>query len=268
MQPALILWSRRLAIVLATLALAGCVDLPARPQGDFLEREVVLDGVSHLYQVFVPATAAGGRHPPVVMFLHGSGERGDDGAKPTLVGVGPYIRAHRDSFPAVVVFPQAPAGSEWSGNLPLVEATLDAALREFHGDPRRVYLTGLSMGGYGVWDAALHAPHRYAALAPVCGGVTQPRAEHDTLFVAAVANAADPYAMLAERLHGIPTWIFHGAQDDVVPPQDDRRLATAFRAADARDLRYTEFPAANHNSWDPAYSQTPEFWNWLFAQQR
>jgi predicted peptidase len=124
------------------------------------------------------------------------------------------------------------------------------------------------MGGYGVWDAAFRAPDRFAALAPVCGGVKQPREERDTLFVAAVARAPDPYAAIAQRLGGVPTWIFHGAKDDLVPPEDDRRLIAAFRAAGAKDARYTEFPEANHNSWDPAYSQTPEFWDWLFAQKR
>lgn len=261
-------WTRLLPLLLLVPALAGCVSLPQRAEGAFVERTLRLDGVDHRYQVFVPSSAAGGRHPAVVVFLHGSGERGDDGLKPTLVGVGPYVRAHRDDFPAIVVFPQAPEGTEWSGNLPLVEATLDAALREFRGDPRRVSVTGLSMGGYGVWDVAMRAPGRFAALAPVCGGVLQPRAERDTLFVAAVAGQADPHAAIAARLRAIPTWIFHGARDDVVPPDDDRKLVAAFRAAGAVDARYTEFADANHNSWDPAYAQTPEFWTWLFAQSR
>ena len=259
---------RTLFLAIACLLLAACVSVPERKTGAFVERSVEIEGVLHRYQVFVPATAAAGRKPPVLVFLHGSGERGDDGLKPTLVGVGPYVRAHRDDFPAIVVFPQAPAGTEWSGNLPLVEATLDAALREFHGDPRRVSVTGLSMGGYGVWDVAMRAPGRFAALAPVCGGVLQPRAERDTLFVAAVAGQADPHAAIAARLRAIPTWIFHGARDDVVPPDDDRKLVAAFRAAGAVDARYTEFADANHNSWDPAYAQTPEFWDWLLAQSR
>ena len=149
---------------------------PRSEHGRFLPREVVVDGVTHRYQVFLPAATAAGKKPPVILFLHGSGERGDDGTKPTLVGIGPHIRVHQDSFPAIVVFPQAPDGSEWSDNLELVDATLDVAMREFHGDPRRIYLTGLSMGGYGVWDVALRAPDRFAALAPVCGGVRAPRA--------------------------------------------------------------------------------------------
>ncbi len=257
-----------IAGLLLSLALAACMSAPVRKDGAFVERNIEVDGKPHRYQVFVPSTRSGPRKPPVIVFLHGSGERGDDGAKPTLVGIGPYIRAHLDSFPAIVVFPQAPEGSEWSANTDLVFATLDAATREFHGDAARTYLTGLSMGGYGVWDVALQAPDRFAALAPVCGAVKQPREDRDTLFVAAVASEADPYAAIAQRLRHVPVWIFHGAKDDLVPPDDDRKLSAAFRAAGAADARYTEFPDANHNSWDPAYSQTPEFWSWLFAQRR
>jgi pimeloyl-ACP methyl ester carboxylesterase len=86
--------------------------------------------------------------------------------------------------------------------------------------------------------------------------------------VAAVAAETDPYAAAAARLHDIPTWIFHGAQDDLVPPEYSRRMQAALQAAGARDARYTEFPDANHNSWDPAYAQTPELWDWLFVRRR
>lgn len=256
-----------LLLAAACLLLAACMSLPQRDGGAFLERSIEVDGKPHRYQVFVPSPRAAGRKPPVIVFLHGSGERGDDGAKQTLVGIGPYIRAHLDSFPAIVVFPQAPEGSEWSDNVDLVFAQLDAATREFHGDAARTYLTGLSMGGYGVWEMALHAPDRFAALAPVCGAVKPPSDERE-LYVTAVAGEADPYAAIATRLRGVPVWIFHGARDDLVLPEDDRRLIAAFRAAGAKDARHTEFPDANHNSWDPAYSQTPEFWEWLFAQRR
>ena len=149
-----------LSLLLASLALllAGCMSVPQQADRSFVERSVDIDGKPHRYQVFVPASAAGGRTPAVIVFLHGSGERGDDGDKPTRVGIGPYIRAHQGGFPAIVVFPQAPEGTEWSDNAALVFATLDAASREFHGDPQRTYLTGLSMGGYGTWDIALRQP--------------------------------------------------------------------------------------------------------------
>lgn len=268
MKPSSMTAATLLLIVFAALLLAACAsNMPKRTGGAFLERSIDIGGKQHRYQVFVPSAQAGGSEPAVIVFLHGTGERGSDGAKPTLVGIGPYVRAHQDTFPAIVVFPQAPDDTEWSDNVDLVFAELDAASREFHGDRKRTYLTGLSMGGYGVWEMALHAPERFAALVPVCGAVKAPSDER-ALLVTSVANEADPYAVVAKRLQHVPVWIFHGAKDDQVSPEDDRKLIAAFRAADAADARYTEFPDANHNSWDPAYSHTPELWTWLFAQKR
>ena len=254
------------AVVVAAL-LPACRAMPLRPaSGAFVERTLVYDGENHRYQVFVPALPAGGAHPPVILFLHGTGERGSDGARPTLVGLGPHLRAHAADFPAIVVFPQAPDGRDWNGMAAeLAFAALEQATIEFGGDRKRTYLTGLSMGGYGTWELALLQPRRFAALVPICGALLPPRDERD-LFVTPLAGAADPYAALAARLRHLPTWIFHGARDDLVPPIDDRRTFAALKAAGA-DVRYTEFPDANHNAWDRAYV-TPELWPWLFAQHR
>ena len=258
--------------LLLTVAVSILISLPpanATPatssDGHFVQHELVHDGRRFRYAVFVPA-AAQPRPLPVVLFLHGSGERGSDGAKQTLVGIGPYLRAHQDRSPAIVVFPQAPDETEWAGNADLVFATLDAATREFNGDPDRTYLTGLSMGGYGTWDMAMRAPGRFAALAPVCGGVVHPR--RPSMGVSGIAGAADPYAAVAARLKDTPVWQFHGALDDVVSPDYSRQMDAALQAAGARDARLTIFPDANHNSWDATYSQTPELWTWLFAQKR
>lgn len=258
----------RFAALLAILAclFTACMTVPERPTGSFVERDISVAGTIHRYQVFVPASAAGGRRPPVIMFLHGSGERGSDGAKQTTVGIGPYIRAHLADFPAIVVFPQAPDETEWGDNAGLVFGTLDAATREFHGDADRTYLTGLSMGGYGTWDMALRAPGRFAALVPVCGGLVHPR--RPSMSVRGLEGASDPYAQVAGKLKGSPIWQFHGAKDDVVSPDYSRQMDAALKTAGASDARLTIFPDANHNSWDPAYSQTPDLWTWLFSQTR
>ena len=258
---------RHPAATAALLLAAACTSAPGRTDmGHFVERTLSLGDGPHRYQVFVPARAAGGRHPAVILFLHGTGERGSDGAKPTLVGLGPHVRAHAADFPAIVVFPQAPDGRDWNGpTADLAFAALEQATREFDGDRARTYLTGLSMGGYGTWELALLQPRRFAALVPVCGALLPPREER-ALSVTPLAGEADPYAALARALRDVPAWIFHGAKDDLVPPADDRRTAAALRAAGA-DVRYTEFPDANHNAWDPAYA-TPGLWTWLFAQRR
>jgi predicted peptidase len=260
---------RCLPLLMASLAvlLAACSTfspLPAR--GVFLEREIVVDGRVHRYQVFAPARASVAGKPAVILFLHGSGERGSDNRKQAEVGLGPYVRANAGTFPGIVVFPQAPADTEWNQLADMVFAQLEEAMREFGGDPDRIYLTGLSMGGYGSWDYALREPERFAAVVPVCGGLIHP--SRPSMAVAGLSGEAEPYAVVAARLKNVPTWIFHGAQDDAVPVEYSRRMHAALRLADARDARYTEFPDANHNSWDPAYAQTPALWEWLFAQRR
>lgn len=253
------------AVLLMAAMLAACTSTPQRAaRGEFVERELTLDGRTHRYQVFVPAAAAGDR-PPVILFLHGSGERGDDNRSQLAVGLGPHVRAHAADFPAIVVFPQAPAETEWNQVTDVVLAQLDAATREFGGDPHRTYLTGLSMGGYGVWELALRQGYRFAALVPVCGGLLHPR--RPSMAVTGLEDEADPYAAVAQRLRTTPVWIFHGARDASVPVDYSRRLHAALQAADARDARYTEFPEADHNSWDPAYA-TPALWDWLFAQRQ
>jgi predicted peptidase len=263
--------SRILLAVVFTLvnaALSACTAVSQRPDGGtFVARELLVDGRTHRYQVFVPVLTDAHGKSPVILFLHGSGERGDDGVRQTQSGLGPYVRAHADTFPAIVVFPQAAQGSEWAdANLDMALAELDAATREFGGDPDRTYLTGLSMGGYGTWQLALQTRNRFAALVPICGGLSIP-ADRPTMRVDAVADAADPFRAAATQLRNDPIWMFHGAKDDLVLPDESRRMAAALKAAGARDARYTEFPDANHNSWDPAYA-TPELWTWLFAQKR
>lgn len=257
--------------VAATLlmSLAGCATTPDPTAGRFESRSVTVDGHVSRYQVFVPADTLRAAGPlPVVLFLHGSGERGRDGMKQTKAGIGPYLREHASTFPALVVLPQVPNHQEWDSlNNRIALAALDATLAEFSADPSRQYLTGMSMGGYGSWNIALSAPDRFAAIVPVCGAVIAPREERQTLFVAAVANEADPYTALAQRLKNVPVWMFHGAQDDVVLPRDDRRLHAAFKAAGAADARYTEYPDGNHNAWDATYADTA-MWTWLFAQKR
>ncbi len=253
-------------MLLGLVAMCGCAHVTGGTSGHgrFEAREVEVAGQRRGYQVFVPATQHAGRLP-VVLFLHGSGERGSDNRAQLNAGLGPYLRRHMDDFPAIVVLPQAPEGGEWMGdNNRVALAALDAATREFGGDPKRTYLTGLSMGGYGTWEIALAQPHRFAALAPVCGALT-PFSDQRALYVTPVIGEADPHAALAARLHHVPTWIFHGARDDVVPPEDDRKTYAALKAAGA-EVRYTEFPDANHNSWDPAYAM-PELWEWLFAHR-
>ena len=262
-------WPFRLllgCLLVLLMGACGSTPDPSTTRAGFVQRSLVFEGRNHRYAVFVPAHAPGARLP-VVLFLHGSGERGDDGDAQTRAGLGPYLRREADSFPALVVMPQVGKGEEWMGdNARMALAVLDAASAEFGGDPDRTYATGMSMGGYGTWEVALAAPERFAALVPVCGGVVAPRAVRPTLKVTEVADLPDPYTALATRLRHVPAWMFHGALDDLVPPDDDRRLHAAAQAVGA-DFRYTEYPEGNHNAWDATYA-SQAMWDWLFAQRR
>lgn len=255
--------------VVAMVVLSGCASTRAPDKGHFVDRMVTVDGHTARYQVFVPRDAQARRGSlPVVLFLHGSGERGSDGRRQSTAGIGPHLQAQARDFPALVVLPQVPADQEWAGlNNRIALAALDASIAEFGADRSRQYLTGMSMGGYGSWNIALEHPDRFAAIVPVCGAVLAPRAVRATLYVEAVANEADPYAAMAARLKHIPIWMFHGALDDVVLPDDDRRLKAAFDRAGAVDVRYTEYLQGNHNAWDATYADAA-MWAWLFAQTR
>ncbi|WP_225540004.1 prolyl oligopeptidase family serine peptidase [Xanthomonas sp. XNM01] len=239
----------------------------AAPGDGFVHRELVHAGQRHRYQVFVPQRHGEGPLP-IVLFLHGSGERGDDGDLQTRSGLGPWLRRHAADFPAIVVFPQSPQGASWEGQTAgLALATLAAASAEFGGDRSRTYLTGMSRGGYGAIELALRHPRRFAAVVPICGGVTPPgtRPDLDTLLVAAASlHGNDPFAEAAASLAGIPVWLFHGEDDPVVPVAQSRRLYAALRERGA-DVRYTELPGTGHNAWDPAYAD-PALWDWLFAR--
>ncbi|WP_313217446.1 prolyl oligopeptidase family serine peptidase [Stenotrophomonas sp.] len=262
-------WSGWLLWAVAMMTVAGCASTPAASGGQFVGRAVKVDGHAAYYQVFVPRNAAASRGQlPVILFLHGSGERGRDGRRQTQAGLGPYLRQHTSTFPALVVLPQTPDDQEWSGeNNRIALAALDAAIAEFGADPQRQYLTGMSMGGYGSWNIALEHPDRFAAIAPVCGAVLSPHQSRPDLQVEAVAGQRDPYAAIAQRLRNVPIWMFHGALDDLVPPDDDRKLHAAFQQAGAKDVRYTEYPEGNHNAWDATYADAA-MWAWMFAQNR
>src|SRR5437667_2706635 len=260
------------ACAVASLLLAGFACHAARPGGTtpatngFVARTTTVDGTLYRYQVFVPRRTDRGARPPIILSLHGAGERGMAAHLRTMVGLGPVVRGRADSFPAVVVMPQAPSDSVWSG-APARAAmqALDAALLEFRGDSARVYLTGLSMGGYGTWQLALEYPGRFAALVPVCGGIRSPSALASIRVAGVPADAADPYAYVAARLADTPVWLFHGEADGAVPVSESRSMAQALRQASG-DVRYTEYAGVGHNSWESAYNE-PELWRWLFAQR-
>jgi len=232
----------------------------------FLNRSVVVNGTSYRYQVYVPATWTSDRRWPVILFLHGAGERGDDGLAQTEIGIGRAIRLHSDRFPAIVVMPQCPKDNWWEDAAMEAQAlaALNQACKEFRGDADRIYLTGLSMGGYGSWSLAAKYPGKWAAAVVICGGVVVPKVPGAP--EKPITPGVDPYADAAKKIGStLPVWVFHGAADPAVPVEESRNMVAALKAIGS-DVKYTEYEGVQHNSWDKAYSE-PELPIWLFAQR-
>jgi len=250
----------------AILLLASCSSMNHTQTG-FLDRSITLDRVTYPYTVYVPRDWTPKRRWPVVLFLHGAGERGNDGRRQMQIGAGAAIRSAPERVPAIVVFPQAPADQRWIGRpADAAMMALQQAVREFHGDNRRLYLTGLSLGGFGTWHLALAHPDTFAALVPVCGGIVPHGSAASVQQSPLTASATDPYAFTAERLRHIPIRIFHGADDTVVLPSESQQMYAALRAAGA-NVEYTEYAGVGHNAWDRAYGDA-QLWTWLFQQRR
>jgi poly(3-hydroxybutyrate) depolymerase len=244
------------------LCFASLLSLPAfarHQDTGFLNRTITVQGVIHKYQVYVPEGWNEHQRWPVILFLHGSGERGADGMDQTQIGLPAAIRSHPERWPFVVVMPQVPfQHHHWTDPemMQMAVATLDAAVKEFHGDPQRLYLTGLSLGGYGTWEIAKNWPHKFAAIAPVCGGVFwsyAPDRWHDT-------DLPEQYARAVGRT---PIWIFHGADDPVVIPKQAVLLYEAVKA-NSGDVRFWEYAGVRHNAWDKAYAN-PDLPRWLLS---
>jgi predicted peptidase len=254
--------------LLVSLALPSRTSARVHDTG-FLDRTVAFRGTIYKYQVLLPENWSPRQKWPIVLFLHGYGERGSDGLLQTDIGLPHAIRHSRSRFPAVVVIPQCTMGRWWTQ--PEMEqmalATLDAAGKEFRGDSKHTYLTGLSMGGYGTWDIASRYPGKFTAIVPICGGIV---ATQDLLKeFPDLANSAYPddpksYTEVARKIGKTPVWIFHGDADDTVPVDYSRKMNEALKAAGA-DVHYTEYPGVGHNSWDKAYDE-PELMPWLLSK--
>ncbi|HEX4037836.1 MAG TPA: prolyl oligopeptidase family serine peptidase [Acidobacteriaceae bacterium] len=228
----------------------------------FLNRTVLVNGVPHRYVVYLPDGWSRDQRWPVILFLHGSGERGSEGMDETQIGLPQAIRLHPERWPFVVVMPQVPfSHHHWTDPdmMAMAMDALSAEVKEFHGDPDRVTLTGLSLGGYGVWEIAKDYPHRFAALVPVSGGVFwsyQPDRWRDA------ATLPPEYARVVGRT---PTWIFHGSDDPIVSPRQSLLMFEALKAQGG-DVRFWEYAGIKHNVWDRAYGE-PQLPRWILAQR-
>lgn len=194
------------------------------------------------YLLYLPRDYDKEKSWPLMLFLHGAGERGDDLELVKKHGPPKLIAAGKD-FPFIVVSPQCPKGRWWEP-MELV-ALLDEISGKYKVDPDRIYVTGLSMGGFGSWRLAAYAPERLAAIAPICGG-------GETYWTKEFAH--------------LPVWAFHGAKDAGVPLERSQAMVDALKKSGG-EPKFTIYPDAGHDSWTAAYDD-PELYKWLLAQKR
>lgn len=205
------------------------------------------------YLVFLPQDyqPKSSKRWPLMLFLHGAGERGSDLQLVTKHGPPKLVKTQPD-FPFILVSPQCPAGQTWDNDVLL--ALLEEVLAKYRVDASRVYLTGLSMGGYGTWSLGLAHPERFAAIVPICGGGDP---------IKAFLGSRD----YQQALRSLGVWAFHGAKDSVVTVQESERMVSALRRIGCQDVQLTIYPEANHDSWTQTYAN-PRLYDWLLAHQR
>jgi predicted peptidase len=211
------------------------------------------------YVVFVPQDYKGDKAYPLILFLHGLGESGTDGVKQTKVGLGPAIKKKEKTFPFFAVFPQSQKRT-WAANSEdgkRALAILAEVQKNYKIDSKRIYLTGLSMGGFGTWSLAATYPERWAAIAPICGGIFFSKD--------AKINKSEKIKQIAEKIKDIPCWCFHGGADKVVLPQRSQEIIATVKDAGGMPV-YTEYDGVAHNSWDRAYG-TAKLYDWFLKHK-
>lgn len=261
--------SAQLLMMLFVLgALPGCGGFVPMVNHGFIKQEVQTAQGVHRFFIYRPTHATPGEKLPVILYLHGGGESGDDGILPTQVGIGPVVQQTLGYFPFLVVFPQCTDRGFWA--MPdMAQRALDAlelAIRSYDGDPDRVYVTGNSMGGFGTWYLQARHPGRFAALAPICGGVKPPPFIKIPKSQQIVDLDGDTYASMAEKVGMTPTWIFHGSLDPLVPPRASRKMAAAIRRRGGL-VRHTEWRGVGHAAEVPTYAE-PTLFEWFLKQRR
>jgi len=255
--------------LVATAILSGFCFLQAQDFSQYQKKRLVSGKDTLPYRILLPVNYNEKNKYPLIVFLHGSGERGSDNEKQLVNGGAFFLKEElRKQYPAIVVFPQCAEGSSWanissrydssghrtiifntrdSATIPmrLVEALLQKLPTIYRIDMDRIYIGGLSMGGFGTYELVRRNPGMFAGAFPICGG-------------------ADPAT--ANKLKKVNWWIFHGAKDDVVPPVYSEQMAKALKKAGANVI-FTLYPEAGHNSWDSAFAE-PTLMPWIFSNSK
>ncbi len=258
--------------LLVGITLVCCSDHASATKA-YLARSVSVDGKEYGYRVLVPEGRDPNKKLPVMLFLHGSGSRGEDNV-PQIDGFRWAIEPVKDKVDFIAVLPQCEDDTFWAAqNMSAYAlAALDQSVKEFNGDTDRLYLAGFSLGGYGTWQIAAANPGKFAALMPVAGGVVgvypiNPR-DRDAIIpsVGDMLESPEPYTEIAKAIGKTPVWVFHGAKDDSISVEFARDIVGTLKAAGRTDVRYTEYANDGHQIFRKAIGE-PGLLEWLAEQK-
>lgn len=232
----------------------------------FLKKEYIYKGDTLHYRVLFPENYDKTKSYPLVIFLHGSVERGNDNEKQLLFGASLFTDPqNKANYPAIVIFPQCPLSEYWvaldekkdntfyfvttkkpTKSLGLVKRLVDFYRKTEAVDNQRIYLLGISMGGMGTFDLICRYPKTFAAAIPICGGVELER---------------------LKKVYKMPIRIYNGASDNIVPPEHSRNAYLNLKAFGSKQVEHFEYSGVDHICWTKAFSE-PDFLSWLFSQKK
>jgi predicted peptidase len=242
-------------------------------ENQFVARQITIGTKVYNYRVYVPKNRLPETKLPVMLYLHGSGSRGDDNLA-QVQSLNEYIAQNPERFNFIIVAPQCSEDAFWVGEMSdQALAALDETVQEFNGDDKRLYLTGYSLGGNGVWLTGALNPGKFAALVPIAGwavpspALTPHQREPLSPELLALFDAADPYKAFAEKIGRTPVWVFHGDEDNVLPIFDSRKLVEALKAEGNQRVKFTEYENDGHDIVAKPFND-PAFFEWLLKQQR
>jgi len=245
--------SKLVCSIFILLLLIGCAQMekgkmssvPPGSQHSQMFEKTITKTITCKYLLFLPEDYGKKRQRwPLIMFLHGAGERGSDLEKVKKHGPPKIIEKQKD-FPFIVISPQCPEDDWWTEKVEVLINLLDDIVSRYKVDKERIYLTGLSMGGYGTWSLASAYPERFAAIAPICGGGSR---------------------VMAMRLKDIPIWVFHGAKDKTVPLKESEEMVNAIRNRGG-NVKFTIYPDAGHDSWTETYNNQ-KLYDWFLEHRK
>jgi predicted peptidase len=236
-----------ISIVIFLTVLIGCTngrDIPMYTSGEYEESFVTTMSktIGYRYHVYIPDGYTDTTKFPLLLFLHGAGERGDNLDRVKWHGLDNMLTAI-DPFPFIVISPQVPEGELWDSET--LNALLDVVTEKLSVDANRIYVTGLSMGGNGTWMVITDYPERFAAAIPICGWGER---------------------LIVHKAQPVPVWAFHGDADQVIPLSRSEEMVEALRRAGG-DASLTVYPGVGHDSWTETY-RNPEIYTWLLEQRK